>query len=324
MTSTPETAKSGDLGPAGGPRSPDFGDDGRRRGRYKARDLGIALAFLAPSLVLFAVFVYYPLGRTAWLGLYESDFFGGNRIWVGPSQYWDVLTDEATRSSLWLTILYALLTVPTGLALGVALAVLADKPLRGIEAFRTVFSSTIATSVAVASVMFLVLFNPAIGILTNVLPFDVLQQPGVLNDPGTALISVSVATVWQNLGFTFIVVTAGLQSIPRDLYESAQLDGLGPFRQFREITLPLLSPTLFFGVVVLSLIAFQSFGQVDLLTQGGPIDRTNVLVYSIYDNAFGQAKNEGVASVQAIGLFVMMAVLSLAQFRLLDRRVHYG
>ena len=213
--------------------------------RTRARQTrGLAYAFLAPSLLLFAAFVYYPLVRTVWLGMFESDFFGGNRIWVGPSQYLDVLTDEATRSSLWLSFLYALFTVPTGLALGVGLAVLANKPLRGIDAFRTIFSSTIATSVAVASAMFLVLFNPAVGVLTEILPFGVLEQPGLLNDPSTALLSVSVATVWQNLGFTFIIVTAGLQSIPQDLYESAELDALGPFRQFREITLPLLSPTL--------------------------------------------------------------------------------
>jgi sn-glycerol 3-phosphate transport system permease protein len=294
------------------------------RPRYQRREVVLAFLFLLPSLLLYAVFVYYPLGRTVWLGFHESDFFGGNRVWVGPGQYLDVLTSESTINSLWLTVLYTVLTVPTGLAAGVGLAVLAEKPLRGIGAFRTVFSSTVATSVAVASLMFLVLFNPSVGMLTDVLPFDVLQQPGLLNSPDTALVSVSIATVWQNLGFTFIVVSAGLQSIPRDLYESAELDGLGALQQFRQITLPLLSPTLLFGVVVLTIIAFQSFGQVDLLTQGGPLDKTNVLVYSIYDNAFGANKNEGVASVQAMGLFVVMAVLGLVQFRLLERRVHYG
>jgi ABC-type sugar transport system permease subunit len=182
----------------------------------------------------------------------------------------------------------------------------------------------VASSVAVASLMFLVLFQPSIGLLPKVLPFEVLDRPGLLNDPGTALFAVAATTIWQNLGFTFIVVTAGLQSIPRDLYESAELDGLGPARQFRDITLPLLSPTLLFGVVVLTVVAFQSFGQVDLLTRGGPLDATNLLVYSVYDNAFGQTNDEGVASVQAMVLFVVLGVLSLVQFRYLERRVHYG
>lgn len=290
----------------------------------RRRDTGVALLLLLPSIVLFAVFVYYPLGRTAWLGLYESDFFGGNRVWVGPSQYADVITSDDTRHSLWVTIVYTLITVPIGLAAGVGLAVLANRVLPGIAVFRTIFSSTIATSVAVASLMFLVLFNPSIGMLTRVLPFEVLERPGLLNDTGTALVAVSVTTIWLNLGFTFIVVSAGLQSIPRDLYESAELDGLSAWRQFREITLPLLSPTLLFGVVVLTILAFQSFGQVDLLTQGGPLDATNLLVYSVYDNAFGSSINEGVAAVQAIVLFAVLAVLTFVQFRLLERRVHYG
>ncbi|MCP4963141.1 MAG: sugar ABC transporter permease [Actinomycetia bacterium] len=295
-----------------------------RRSVYSSREVSLAFFLLLPSLVVFGLFVFYPLVRTIWLGFHESDFFGGNRVWVGPSQYIDVLTSPDTRNSLWISILYTLLTVPTGLAAGIGLAVLANKPLRGMSVFRTIFSSTVATSVAVASLMFLVLFNPSVGILSQVLSWEVFEHPGLLNDPSWALIAVSAATVWQNLGFTFIIVTAGLQSIPADLYESAQLDGLTPARQFREITLPLLSPTLLFGVVVLTIIAFQSFGQVDLLTQGGPLDRTNLLVYSIFDNAFGPSKDEGVASVQAIGLFGVMAVLSMIQFRILDRRVHYG
>jgi sn-glycerol 3-phosphate transport system permease protein len=292
--------------------------------RYRRREVGVALVFLLPSLVVFGVFVFYPLLRTVWLGFHESDFFGGNRVWVGPSRYADVITSDETRHSLWVTLAYTLLTVPVGLALGVGLAVLANRRLRGIGFFRTVFSSTVATSVAVASLMFLVLFNPAIGLLPRMLPFAVLDRPGLLNDPGTALFAVAATTIWQNLGFTFIVVSAGLQSIPRDLYESAELDGLGPFRQFREITLPLLSPTLLFGVVVLTIVAFQSFGQVDLLTRGGPLDATNLLVYSVYENAFGLDNDEGAAAVQALVLFCVLGVLSLFQFRVLERRVHYG
>jgi sn-glycerol 3-phosphate transport system permease protein len=273
--------------------------------------------------VVFGVFVFLPLVRTVWLGFHESDFFGGNRVWVGPSRYADVIAGDETRNSLRVTLVYTLLTVPAGLALGVGLAVLANRTVRGIRFFRTVFSSTIATSVAVASLMFLVLFNPAIGLLPRLLPFEVLDRPGLLNDPGTALAAVAVTTIWQNLGFTFIVVSAGLQSIPRELYEAAEIDGVGPARQFREITLPLLSPTLLFGVVVLTIVAFQSFGQVDLLTGGGPLDTTDLLVYRVYGNAFGPDNDEGAAAVQALVLFVVLSMLSLLQFRVLERRVHY-
>lgn len=292
--------------------------------RRPVKDSVLALALLAPSLVVFGVFIFYPLIRTAWLGLHRNDFFGGNRVYVGWSQYRDVLESDAFRESLGTTAVFALLTVPTGLVCGLGLAVLADKRLRGISVFRTIFASTVATSVAVASLMFLVLFNPSIGVLTRMLPFDVFKEPGLLNDPDTALVAVAITTVWQNLGFTFIVISAGLQSLPSDLQESAMIDGAGSVRRFFEITLPLLTPTLLFVLVVLTIGAFQSYGQIDLLTQGGPGDSTRVLVYSIYGRTSPIVNNEGVQSATAVLLFVFVLVLSIFQFTFLDKRVHYG
>ncbi len=292
--------------------------------RSRRREWLIGLLLFLPSLVVFGVFVFYPMARTVWLGFFETDFFGGNRSWVGFRQYGDVLGSPEFRNSLKVTVLFALYTVPTGLALGVGLAVLAHKQLRGIGFFRTTFSSTVATSVAVASLMWLVLLNPSIGLLTQILPFEILKNPGLLRSPTWALLAVGLTTVWQNLGFTFLVMTAGLQSIPEELYESARIDGAGGWRQFTNVTLPLLSPTLLFGFVVLTINAFQSFGQIDLLTQGGPLQRTNVIVYSIYRNAFGQNVNQGAAAAQAVVLFVIVLVLTVVQFRVLERRVHYG
>jgi len=293
-----------------------------RRSRWK--DTGTALLLLAPSLLLFGGFVFYPLGRAAFLGLHQNDFFGENRIYIGFQQYVDVFNSDAFRSSLGTTIRFTLLTVPPGLILGLGLAVLADKALRGMGFFRTVFSSTIATSVAVASLMFLVLLNPSIGVLTKMLPFDVLKNPGLLQDPDTALFAVALTTVWQNLGLTFIVMSAGLQSIPADLREAALIDGARPWRSFTNVTLPLLSPTLLFVAVVLTINAFQSYGQIDLLTEGGPGDRTQVLVYSIYGSTSLIANNEGVQSATAVLLFVIVLALSVVQFTFLDKRVHYG
>lgn len=292
--------------------------------RRRYREWGVAAGLLAPSLVLFAVFTFYPLGRAAWLGLHRSDFFGGNRTYVGWSQYWDVLTSDGFRSSLVTTIWFALLTVPAGLALGLALAVAADKHLRAIAVFRTIFASTVATSVAVASLMFLILFNPSIGVLSEVLPFEVLKRPGLLQDPDTALPAVAITTVWQNLGFTFIVISAGLQSIPQELREAAVVDGAGPWRRFTNVTLPLLTPTLLFAAVVLTIRAFESYGQIDLLTEGGPGDATRVLVYSVYGTSSPIANNEGVQSATAVLLFLLVLVLSFVQFTFLDKRVHYG
>ena len=143
----------------------------------------LAFLFLLPALVLLGVFVFYPLGRTIWLGLYRGGGFSGEKTYVGVQQYWDVFQSNEFRHSLGVTFLFALITVPAGLAIGLGLAVLADKALRGMHFFRTAFSSTVATSVAVASLIWLVLLQPQVGVLTNILPFEVLKEPGLLQDP---------------------------------------------------------------------------------------------------------------------------------------------
>jgi sn-glycerol 3-phosphate transport system permease protein len=293
----------------------------------RRRETPTAFVMLLPSLLLFAVFIFYPLGRTLFLGLYQKGFGGFSdaaRSWVGWSQYKGVLTSPEFRHSLWVTLQYGLLTVPVGIALGIGLAVLADKTVRGIGVFRTVFSSTVATSVAVASLMWFVLLNPSIGVLTNLLPFDALKTPGLLQRPGTALFAVSLTTIWQNLGFTFIVISAGLQSIPQDLYEAARIDGASAWRQFREVTLPLLGPTLLFVSVVLVTGAFQSFGQIDLLTGGGPGNKTTTIAYYLYGSKSPINGNEGVQAATAVVLFLLITLLSLFQFRSLDKRVQYA
>lgn len=296
--------------------------EGEGFGRRRFREIPLALALLAPSLVVFGAFIFYPMGRTIWLGFYREDPFGG-RVYAGFDQYVDVLGSSDFLNSLWVTLVFATITVGSGLVLGLLLATLAHQRIKGIAVFRTIFSSTVATSVAVASLIWLVLFQPSIGVVNQFLK-SIGQEPVQwLLDSGTALYAVSATTVWQNLGITFIILIAGLQGIPDDLYESARVDGASAWLQFREITIPMLSPTLLFVSVILTINAFQSFGQIDLLTQGGPSDSTNVIVYSIYQEAF-QNRNAGVASAQAVVLFVIVLVLSLVQFTFFERRVHYA
>jgi sn-glycerol 3-phosphate transport system permease protein len=296
------------------------GDEGF--GRKRLSEIPLALLLLAPSLVIYSVFIFYPLARTVWLGFYREDPFGG-RVYAGFDQYRDAITSSDFRHSLWVTLMFAIITVGFGLVLGVTLATLAHQRIKGITVFRTIFSSTVATSVAVASLIWLVLFQPSIGVVNQFLK-SIGQEPVQwLLDSSTALFAVAATTVWQNLGITFIILIAGLQGIPDDLYESARVDGASAWLQFREITLPMLSPTLLFVSVILTINAFQSFGQIDLLTQGGPSDSTNVIVYSIYQEAF-QNRNAGVASAQAVILFLIVLTLSLVQFNFFERRVHYA
>jgi sn-glycerol 3-phosphate transport system permease protein len=288
--------------------------------RHK-REWPLALLLLLPSAVIFGVFIFYPLVRTIQLGMYRSDPFGGLGRYVGPSRYGDVLTSDTFRNSLGVSLKFALLTVPTGLALGLGLAVLAHQQLKGIGVYRTIFSSTVATSVAVASLMWLTLLNPSVGLVNQALEKLGHDKIIFLQSQGWALISVAMATVWQNLGFTFIVISAGLQSVPDELLESARIDGAGPWRRFREVTLPLLSPTLLFALVVLTINAFQTFGQVDLLTTGGPLHSTEVLVYHVFRRT---SDDPSTAAAEAVVLFGIILLLTLVQLRVLEKRVHYG
>ena len=193
----------------------------------------------------------------------------------GWDQYVDVVRSNEFRDAVWVTVKFALITVPIGLALGVGLAVLADKYLRGVGVFRAIFSSTVATSVAVASLMWLFLLQPSVGVLSNV---GWLQRPvpgrssspGCCDDPGTAL---AVGRRVEHLGQPRVHVHprhGRAAGIPRDLHEAAAIDGAGGIRRFWSITLPLLGPTLLFVVIVLTTRAFQAYGEIDLLTDGGP------------------------------------------------------
>jgi sn-glycerol 3-phosphate transport system permease protein len=293
----------------------------RRRLRRRTREMLLGYALVLPSLLVFGAFVFYPFVKNFWLGLYRTPPFPNlPRSWVGFSQYRDVLTSHLFTNSFKVTVEFVALTVPVGIALGLGLAVLAHQRLRGIAVFRTIFSSTVVTSVAVASLISLTLLNPQIGLLNYWLGRTGSLSP--LDDPKWALVAVAGVTIWQNLGLSFIIMSAGLQAVPDELLEAARVDGAGTWSRFRNVTLPMLSPTLFFATIVGSIFAFHSFGQIDLLTEGGPQNHTNVLVYSIYRTVFKE-NNDGKAAVLAIALFAITLVLTMVQLRILERRVSY-
>ena len=268
-----------------------------------------------PAALIFVAFAFYPLWRIIWLGLHEQNRTGTSQRWVGPSQYREVLTGEEFRDGLWITTQFVLLTVPIGVVLGILLAVAANRRLRGIKVFQLVFSSTIASSTAVTAVVFFVLLEPSIGYLSDPWIFD-------LADPDRAIFAVALTGVWQNLGLTFIITLAGLQAVPVELNEAARLDGFGPVRSFFRVTLPLITPTLLFLSVALTIFGLQAFAQIDILTGGGPAGATEVLVHKIFTSQ--DPLNLGRGSVMSVGLFVVTAMVAALQFTILERRVHYG
>ncbi|BAN04004.1 carbohydrate ABC transporter permease [Ilumatobacter coccineus] len=297
-----------------------------RKRSWTWRDLAIAIPMLLPSALILGTFILYPLGRAVWLGQQRCNTRGDVCRSNGFDQYLDLFRSTEFQNALVVTAKFALISVPLGLVLGVGLAVLADKMLRGISFFRTVFSSTIATSVAVASLMWLFLLQPSVGSLANISWFQNLfpsvKNPGWLEDSGTALFAVALSSVWAGLGFTFILVTASLQSIPRELHEAAAVDGASGTLRFWKITVPLLGPTLLFIVIVLLTRAFQTYGEVDLLTNGGPSpqEATTTLAYLIYGDTPIEA-DAGLQAGSAVLLFVVLLALSALQVRGIGRRM---
>jgi sn-glycerol 3-phosphate transport system permease protein len=290
--------------------------------RNEVRSLGVALAYLAPSLLLFAAFVFIPLAQTIYLSFFNTRSTGAVTTFAGIENYTELLTSEAFRTGLAATAIFALYTVPIGIALGLALAVMLNQRLRAISVFRTMMSSTIAISAAVGALIWLLLFNPSLGLLNYLLSTIGIRGPDWLIQPTTAIIAVSITTIWLTLGTNIIVLLSGLQGVPEEIYEAARLDGARGLRMFTRITVPMVSPSLFFLLVVDTVAVLQAFTQIHVMTRGGPIDSTRVLVYSIYQDAF-QNFRFGFASAEAVILLLLVMSLTIIQFRFVERRVHY-
>ena len=295
---------------------------GSLRGRRR-REAVLAYALLLPALVLFGVFSFYPFLRNFKLMLYETPPVPGLPAhYVGLHQIWPTVSSTQFTQSLVTTVLFVLLVVPLSLLLGLALAVAAHRRLRGMAVYRVIFSSTVVSSVAVASVIFGTLLNPVVGLLPWL---GINPTPPALESTTWALPAVAVITIWQFLGLSFIIMLAGLQSVPDELLEAARIDGAGPWARFWRMTVPLLSPTIFFGLVVSTIYAFQAFGAVDILI--GPQDtvrlHTNVLIYNIV-NTLQIENNPGAAAIMATVLFLITLGLTLLQMRFLERRVNYA
>ncbi len=295
--------------------------------RLRPRSAGIsglaaALGYLIPSLAVFTVFVFYPLVKNVQLSLYETSPLGGLGLFVGAGNYVQLLGDPAFLDSLRVTFVFALYTVPAGILLGLPLALLANRRIRAIIVFRTAYSFTIAVSIAAAALIWEWLLDPNVGVLNYLLGLVHGPKIGWLTDPRWALPAVAATTVWKDLGFNVVVLLAALQGVPDELMEAARIDGAGPWRIFRSVVVPAISPALFFVGVAGTIGVLQSFGQVNILTQGGPVGATNVIVYSIYRNAFFNFRF-GLAAAQAMLLFILVLILTGLQFTVFERFVTY-
>ncbi|MEM7346925.1 MAG: sugar ABC transporter permease, partial [Chloroflexota bacterium] len=280
--------------------------------------------YLAPTLIVLTIFVFLPVITSFNLSLNRIAPFGNQTRYVGLENYTQLLTDADYWNSIQVTLLFTLGTVVVGLALAVLLATMLSYPMRHLTGLhRLLIFVPVVISSAVAGILFRWLYHPVVGYFNYWLTFVGIQGPNWLASKDWALIAVTIATIWRQLGFNVIIALAGVQNIDNTYYDAAKVDGATVWHRFRHITLPLLSPTLFFLLIINIINSFQAFGEIHILTEGGPGQATNTLVYSIFFDAFVGTPQRGIASAQAYLLAIMVVVLSLIQFRGLGRKVHY-
>ena len=274
--------------------------------------------YLIPCMLVFAIFLFYPFFKTIYLSLFLTDRMGQAKIFVGIQNYIDLLSSESFRNSLKVTLIFVVIVVIGGMFLGLVAAVLCNKAFPGIRAFSTAYALPMAIASSSAAMIFQIMLHPTVGIVNKLTGLDI----NWLNDPDTALVCVAILTAWLNSGINFLYFSAGLGNIDETIYERASVDGASGVQQFFSLTLPGLSPIMFYTLVVNIIQAFQSFGQIKILTEGGPDEATNVIVYSIYRDAFFNYRF-GSAAAQSVILFIIIMIITLIMFRLEKKGVSY-
>lgn len=294
----------------------------RRVGPRARRDAIAFLAFVSPNFLLLGVFVFWPILYSLRLSFFKWNMIAPRQTFIGLDNYRALFSDPVFWKSTSNTLVLALASVSLTLCISLILAVRLNSGARGSSVYRAIiFSPTFTTSVAVAMVWSWI-FEPTYGLLKVFLEPLGIASPHWLLDVDYSLPAVIIVLVWSGLGYNMVIFLAGLKNIPREIYEAARVDGVNAWQNFRHITFPLLSPTTFFLTITSFIGALKAFDIVSIMTDGGPLNSSNVLVLYLYQNAF-QWFRAGYASALALLLFVFIMAVTLVQNRLSRRWVHY-
>ena len=276
--------------------------------------------YILPSLLLFSLFVFFPFAKTLFLSLSLTDQAGSAIGFVGLDNFRSVLLGSSSRDfwfSMGVTLRYAAMVVTGSLVLGLICAIFANERFRGRGLVRTVFAMPMSISSACIAVIGVFALNPTMGIVNSLLGTNIKW----LRDIHYALPSVAVVTIWMNIGLNFIFLIAALQNVDEALYEAGAIEGANFFQKHWHITLPCVSPTLFFLLIINVINAFQAYAQIRLMTQGGPGKYTRTIIYAIYLEAF-QNNRYGMSAAMSVVLFIILFVLTLIQFKM-EKKVTY-
>jgi len=278
---------------------------------------------ILPACFVLGAFVYWPILYSVWLSVHRWDWLMPEPQFVGLQNYTMMMTSEQFQNALWNTALFTLVSVPPTLALALFVAVLVAPPTRSNRVLRSVyFMPTVMSAVAIG-VIFDWMMNSEIGTFNTALKALGLSPVRWLSDPDLALFSLAMVEVWKQFGYAVVIYAAGLQAIPRTLYEAARMDGAGPWRQFWDVTFPLIMPTTFFLLILSVINGFQVYTFVEVMTQGGPARATEVILYYLIRVGFDSA-DVGLGSAVALFLFALLIGITLLKAATIGRKVHYG
>ncbi len=272
----------------------------------------VAYLLIAPAYLIYALFILLPILQTIWLSF--TDYNLREASFIGFDNYIELFNDQDFISSIINTLEYSILTIPISMMLALFLASLLNQKLRGKGFFRTLFYLPNIFSMVAVSMAWLYLFDANSGILNRILEGVGLSPVGWLTSASTALPSVAIMSIWNSTGYNMVLFLAGLQSIPEHLYEAASIDGANIWHKFTKITIPQLAPTTFFIFVMACIRSFQVFGQVLILTNGGPLNSTTTIAHQIYRNGFEYYKM-GYASAQAVVLLLIILIITVVNFK---------
>jgi sn-glycerol 3-phosphate transport system permease protein len=290
--------------------------------RVQFRSSWLPWVLLAPQVAVIAIFFFWPAGQAMLQSFQTQDAFGLSTTWVGLENFRELFTDKAYLGSFRITAFFSVMVAGLGIALSLALAVFADRVVRGAMFYKTFLIVPYAVAPAVAGVLWIFIFSPSLGVVSYALSQIGIDWNYVLNS-GQAVTLIILIAVWKQISYNFLFFLAGLQSIPRSLIEAAALDGAGPWRRFWSIQFPLLSPTTFFLLVINMVYAFfDTFAIIDATTQGGPGQDTMILVYKVYNDGFKNGDLGGSAA-QSVILMAIVIVLTVVQFRYVEKKVQY-
>jgi len=291
------------------------------KGVFRNRERLAGYLFITPAIIFFAIFLIYPLFYDLYLSFTKWDI-KSKPVFVGFKNYWLAFQNPVFQVALKNTFYYTFFSVSLGLVLGLVLALLVTSKVKFRAFWETSFFLPVITSWVVVGLIWNWMLSPHLGVINYLLSLFGISPQGFLTNAKQAMPVIVLINVWKNVGFYMIIFSAGLYSISDVYYEAATIDGASKWKQFCSITLPLLQPTTLFLIVTSTISSFQVFGQIYVMTQGGPGQSTNVIVFEMYRQAF-EFLHIGYASAISYIMFGILVIFALVQFKILGRHVEY-